>query len=218
VLTRRGEWVCLGRCGSQWSKVAKNMLLTGTFARSLDEKNRFAIPKRLRQVISRTGSTLAYVAPGTDGSLILYPEAAFSRLAAQLDSVSPTGQDVRAFSRLFYAQAQIVEIDSQGRVRVPPELANLVNLGKEIVLLGVRDHLEVWDRERWETYFAKKQPHYDDLAESAFQTTTAVPRPMATPKQREPAPVYSESSSDGSSERTPDGLPDDAPVRVVRPR
>jgi MraZ protein len=190
------------------------MLLTGTFARSLDEKNRFAIPKPLRQVISRSGSSLAYVAPGTDGSLILYPETAFNRLAAQLDGVSPTGQDVRAFSRLFYAQAQIVEIDSQGRVRVPPELANLANLGKEIVLLGVRDHLEVWDRQRWDSYFAQKQPHYDDLAESALQATTALPRPMAAQTAAQPSPAVGENSSDKEF----DGSPDSERRRVVRPR
>jgi MraZ protein len=190
------------------------MLLTGTFARSLDEKNRFAIPKRLRQVISRSGSSLAYVAPGTDGSLILYPETAFNRLAAQLDGVSPTGQDVRAFSRLFYAQAQIVEIDSQGRVRVPPELANLANLGKEIVLLGVRDHLEVWDRQRWDSYFAQKQPHYDDLAESAFQSTTAVPRPVSSPTASQPSPALNENSSEEACE----DLPDSERLRAARPR
>ena len=190
------------------------MLLTGTFARSLDEKNRFAIPKRLRQAIVRSGSSLAYVAPGTDGSLIVYPETAFNRLAAQLDGVSPTGQDVRAFSRLFYAQAQIVEIDSQGRVRVPPELANLANLGKEIVLLGVRDHLEVWDRQRWESYFAHKQPHYDDLAESAFQTTTALPRPIATLTTSEPPTALTETPSADS----PEALPDSGRLRAARPR
>ncbi|HTN75648.1 MAG TPA: division/cell wall cluster transcriptional repressor MraZ, partial [Pirellulaceae bacterium] len=74
-----------------------------------------------------------------------------------------------AFSRLFYAQAQAVEIDSQGRIRIPSELADLARLGKEIMLLGVRDHMEIWDKTRWDEYLNNQQPRYDQLAESAFE-------------------------------------------------
>ncbi len=141
-------------------------LLTGTFLRSLDEKLRMAIPKKIRDALG--GELVVYIAPGTDGSLALYPSDSFTRLAEQLDRNSPTGKDVRAFSRLFYAQVQRVELDRQGRVRIPPELAPIADLRKEVILIGVRDHLELWDRERWETYFADKQDRYDELAESAF--------------------------------------------------
>ena len=75
---------------------------------------------------------------------------------------------MRAFSRLFYAQVQRVEIDKQGRVRLPAELARLAAVQKEILLVGVRDHLEIWDRTRWEEYLSETQPHYDELAENAF--------------------------------------------------
>ena len=144
------------------------MLLTGTYLRSLDEKRRFAIPKRVREALCCEQEPVVYLAPGTDESISLYSPEAFNRLADQLDRVSPTAQDVRAFSRLFFAYAQSVEVDRQGRVRVSPELAELASLTKEIVLVGVRDHLEVWDRLRWEEYLKKKQSHYDEIAENAF--------------------------------------------------
>ena len=144
------------------------MLLTGTFHRSLDEKNRLAIPKRLRDAMGHPERSAVYLAPGTDGSLSLYSEDDFARLANQLNGSSPTGSDVRAFSRLFYAQAERLEIDRQGRMRVSPELAALASLSKEVVLIGVRDHLEIWDREVWQSYFSQKQLHYDEIAENAF--------------------------------------------------
>jgi MraZ protein len=135
----------------------------------MDEKQRIAIPKRLRDALQHDTELLAlYVAPGTDGSLALYTEESFSSLAARLAAGPPTGQDVRAFSRLFYSQAQRVELDRQGRLRVPPELATLAALEKEVVLVGIQDHLELWNRERWQTYLAQRQAHYDDLAEKAF--------------------------------------------------
>jgi MraZ protein len=114
-----------------------------------------------------------YVAPGTDGSLALYTEESFTRLAEQLAASPPTGQDVRAFSRVFFSQAQRLELDAQGRIRIPPELVNLIGLGKDVVLVGVRDHLELWDRPRWEAYIKEQQTHYDQLAERAFQGSVA---------------------------------------------
>ncbi len=144
------------------------MFLTGQFSRSIDEKLRVAIPKRLRAALKCPEGGGLYVAPGTDQSLALYTEEAFARLAEHLDRASPTRKDVRAFTRLFYARAQRVELDGQGRVRIPRELADLARLEKEVVLLGVQDHLELWSAERWESYLAEKQTHYDEIAEAAF--------------------------------------------------
>ena len=145
------------------------MLLTGTFPRTIDEQQRIAIPKRLREVFKvDEKSSALFVAPGTDGSLGLYNEESFSRLAEQLGSASPNGQNVRAFSRLFFSQAQQLELDGQGRIRISPELLSHAGLTKEVMLVGVRDHLELWDRERWEAYVKTQQEQYDQLAENAF--------------------------------------------------
>jgi MraZ protein len=144
------------------------MLLTGTFARSLDDKLRVAIPKRLRDALGCPQGGALYVAPGTDLSLAVYTEEAFGQLANRLEQVPPTGSQVRAYTRLFYARAQRVELDGQGRIRVPADLAELAQLGKEVMLLGVQDHLELWAAKRWEAYLSEKQANYDEIAEAAF--------------------------------------------------
>ncbi len=145
------------------------MLLTGTFSRAVDEKLRVAIPKPLREALGDLAKGVLYVTPGTDGSLALYTEDTLAEQARRLMQASPNAQDVRAFSRLFYSRAQAVELDSQGRVRIPPELASLAGLGKEAVLVGVLDHLELWDRARWDVYVAQRQNEYDRIAEAAFE-------------------------------------------------
>lgn len=144
------------------------MLLTGTFSRCLDDKLRLAIPKRLREAMGCGQGASLFVAPGTDGSLAIYAEEAFRRLAERVGAVSPTEQHVRAFARLFYARAQCVELDSQGRLRIPADLAQLGQLGTDVVLLGVQDHLEIWAKERWDVYLTEKQTRYDDIAEAAL--------------------------------------------------
>lgn len=144
------------------------MLLTGTFGRAIDDKLRVAIPKPLRVALGCPEGGGVYIAPGTDDSLVLYSEEAFAKLAERLEQVSPTRQDVRAYTRLFFARAQRVELDGQGRIRLPGDLARLARLEKDVVLLGVQDHLEVWSAERWASYVAEKQSQYDQIAETAF--------------------------------------------------
>jgi len=150
------------------------MLLTGTFARSIDEKLRVAIPKRLRETLGCPMGGNLYVAPGTDGSLAIYTEEAFARWGERLKIAPPAQKDVRAFTRLFYAQAQQVEIDRQGRIRLPAELAALARLEKDAVLLGVQDHLELWAAEQWKRYLTEQQARYDEIAEAALG---GAPRP-----------------------------------------
>ncbi|HEX3998593.1 MAG TPA: division/cell wall cluster transcriptional repressor MraZ [Pirellulales bacterium] len=144
------------------------MLLTGTFVRSIDEKMRLAVPKQLREALGTAAEGTLYVTPHTDGSLAIYTEDSLSQVADHLSAASPAGQDVRDFNRLFYARAQRVEIDDQGRIRIPAELSTLAGLGREAVLLGVQDHMELWDKKHWEEYLAKRQQRFDQIAEAAF--------------------------------------------------
>lgn len=149
------------------------MPLTGTFLRAIDDKFRVALPRRLRESLPNAGHGMLYVAPGTDGSLALYDQPAFDRMAERLAGASPTQEEVRAFRRLFFAQAERLEVDRQGRIRIPPRLAELAGLSGEAVLIGVDDHLELWDRQRWESYLGAALPRYDDVAEAAFKFPSA---------------------------------------------
>lgn len=144
------------------------MLLTGNFRRSLDDKLRVAIPKQLRDAIGFPDKTSLYVAPGTDQALVLYTADVLDEIGKLLQDKSPAAKQTRAFSRLFYAQAQPAEIDRQGRLRLPPDLASLAKLDGEVVVIGVRDRIEIWAADRWDKFLKSTQPSYDDLAEEVF--------------------------------------------------
>jgi MraZ protein len=135
----------------------------------MDEKLRIAIPKSVRAELGDVRDAFIYVAPGTDGCVSIYTESEFTGLAEQLAAIPPAAENLRAFSRLFYGQARRIQIDRQGRIRVPGELARWAGLEREAVLVGVRDHLELWDRQRWEAYRAELRPRYDEIAAAAFR-------------------------------------------------
>jgi MraZ protein len=142
------------------------MLLTGTYPRTLDEKGRLALPKRLREVLAEPATL--FVTPGPDQSLWLYTAAELERLASRLDEAPATDAEARVFRRLYFAQTEAVDLDKSGRMLVPERLAKFAGLGKEVVLIGVRDHLELWDAARWQAYVDDHAARFDSVAEKAF--------------------------------------------------
>ena len=142
------------------------MLLTGTHPRTLDDKNRVALPKRVRELLGEP-ETL-FVTPGPDQTLWLYTEAALEGLAARLDQAPATDAEARLFRRLYFAQTEAVDVDKSGRILVPERLGKFAGLQKEVVLIGVRDHLELWDAGRWQAYVDTNAARFDQAAEQAF--------------------------------------------------
>jgi MraZ protein len=155
------------------------VLLTGSYRRALDEKLRLAIPKPLRERLT-PGEPL-YLTPGLDGCVAVYTPAAFAALADRLESSSPAAREVRDYSRLFFSQASTVTPDAQWRFRVTPELTRWAGLAGEVVVVGVRDHMEVWAAEKWEHYVARQDGHYERLAEAALAGGPAPKQLLAEP-------------------------------------
>ncbi|MEZ6067351.1 MAG: cell division protein [Planctomycetaceae bacterium] len=141
------------------------MPFTGTYIRSLDEKLRLSIPGKFREEL---GDAPLFLGPETDQSLGLYSRRMFEQRASKLADVSGSPGHVRNYMRLYYSQAEQVEPDSQGRIRIPERLTSFARLGGEVVLLGVHDHVEVWDKGQWDEFLASHGPEFDRLAGEAF--------------------------------------------------
>jgi len=143
------------------------MLLTGTHARTLDEKNRLGLPKRIREILGEPATL--FVTPGPDQSLWVYTQAELERLAEKLDQSPATDAEARVFRRLYFAQTEQVDVDASGRVLVPERLAQFAGLRHEVVLIGVRDHLELWDAAKWNAFVDRNAARFDSVAENAFK-------------------------------------------------
>lgn len=143
------------------------MPLTGTYLRSLDEKRRVAVPKRLREEFGGDEVTHLYIAPGTERSLVLYSPREFERLAARLEGSSTQ----ESYIRLFYASAERLDLDGQSRVRVPDRLAEFARLDREVYLLGVQNHAELWDKTTWDEFSSRMNDDFDHLAKAAWKVS-----------------------------------------------
>jgi len=177
VVTGGDEWEPVGDFGVGFWLVlaagALGMLLTGSYRRSLDDKLRFAIPKQLREQVGFPLQTSLFIGPGTDKSLVVYPLETMEKLGLAMDKLNPAARDARTFTRLFYSQAQPADVDRQGRLRVPNELATLAEITSEVVVLGVRDHIELWQPAQWDQFLASNRTVYDELAEAVLERCSA---------------------------------------------
>ena len=128
------------------------------------------MPKRLRSGIVeiQAGEANLFLTPGTDQCLELHTTQSLDELARRANQSAAGSKNLRSFSRLFYARAQQCDVDKQGRIRIPSELAKLANLEKELVFVGVGFHWEIWDLDRWQAYLSENDSAFDQIADVTF--------------------------------------------------
>lgn len=132
------------------------MVFTGTYEHSIDAKNRLAIPAEVRAQLQTDADHARpahlYVTLGEGQALCLYTERSFEKRAEELDHSNLEPDQLLAYERLMFSLARRVELDGQGRVRLPENLLQMAKLKADVVLIGVKDHLEVRDREVWQSH------------------------------------------------------------------
>ena len=140
------------------------LLFVGTYEHSIDAKHRLAIPSDIREMLVSTKRAAALYAVILEGpTLCLYTQEDFEKRSIQLDESQRPAQEVLLYEQMFYSLAQRLELDKQGRVRLPERLMNLANLQRDVVIIGVKDHLQVHDRQRWQAQMDQMLSERPDL-------------------------------------------------------
>ena len=121
-------------------------MFLGEYEHTLDDKNRLTLPAKFRDAFA--GGVV--VTRGMDGCLSVYTQDAWDRfVSVRLEGLDPFSREARQMSRFLFAGAAETEPDKQGRVMLPPALITHAKLTREVVVAGVRDHVEIWDRAAW---------------------------------------------------------------------
>ena len=129
------------------------LLLTGEYQHVLDDKSRVLISNRLRGQINvdEHGSNF-YLVLGANGILCLYPEKYFEQIILAASSQTDAPDEAVSFERMSFALANKVELDNQGRLLIGERLRKRAGLKNQITLVGIRDHIEIWNTEMWDGY------------------------------------------------------------------
>jgi MraZ protein len=145
------------------------MPLLGTYQRLVDDKQRVALPKRLYEELGEGDLSHFYISPGTELALLLFSPRGFQRYGRRLAKQTSNRVSVRNYKRLFFAQSEKVELDGQGRIRIPERLIEFARLERDVVLLGVDDHMEIWNAAAWKSFVEQTAAAFDDMATQAFE-------------------------------------------------
>jgi MraZ protein len=125
-------------------------VFTGEYEYTIDAKQRLAIPADVRSQLDEERHGRAfYAVPGPNGALWLWPEVTFEQMSGAAEQSLLPAEEMMEFEELLYSQAARVSLDKAGRVRVPERLLQSAGIGQRVVILGVKDHLELRDPGAW---------------------------------------------------------------------
>lgn len=150
------------------------MLFTGDYEHTIDAQQRLSIPSDIRAAMDpETHGKAFFAVPGPNGHLWLWPERTFERLAGSLGQSLVPGEEEMEFEEILFSQATRLELDKVGRVRMPDRLLSWAGLGQSVVILGIRDHLELRDPTAW---FAERDAKLNKVGEIMLRTRRAMER------------------------------------------
>ena len=141
----------------------------GTDTYAIDHKGRIGVPASMRRDASRKKLLdTFYVVAGFEGCIALYPPEDWKRVEERLRRIPMGDRRGRAFARAFLMDACKVTVDGQGRITIPPALMHRAGLGKEAVLHGQVDRIELWNPERLKSVVAETEGRLESLADEVL--------------------------------------------------
>ncbi len=136
-------------------------MFRGQFRHNLDDKGRLILPAKFRDKIGEG----AVITIGFEKCITIYPEQEWEKLQKSLVSMPVANKMVRSLSRVINGNASDVEIDKQGRVKIPDYLLDNANITKECCIVGVNTTIEIWDAATWLNIENEGKESFEENAE-----------------------------------------------------
>jgi len=140
-----------------------SFVFRGRYEHAIDDKGRLSIPARFREILAKHRQD-GFILTTFDSCLVAYPLQEWHRLEEKIRPQSSFQREVLDFLRLFYSNATEVTLDNQGRILIPPELRRQAALQRDVVIVGVLNRIEIWDKERWEQFVAERSQTFEEIA------------------------------------------------------
>jgi MraZ protein len=124
----------------------------GRYQHTIDPKGRVSVPAKYRNLLAESANGTLIVVPNTE-ALEVHPLQEWERIESKINERSMFDPELRRLGRLYVSRAKEVEIDSAGRILLPPDSREPVGLVKDVTLVGAgRPYFEIWDRKRFDEY------------------------------------------------------------------
>ena len=132
------------KSGTKWS----GKMLIGEYHHNIDVKGRVIIPAKFRESL---GDSFV-VSKGSNNCINIYSANEWEMFRAELLALRTP--DASKLRRFFFSSAAPVDLDAQGRILIPPAFREYAELTKDLAIVGVSNHAEIWDKQRWDEYMS----------------------------------------------------------------
>jgi MraZ protein len=141
----------------------------GEYEATLDAKGRFLLPAGFKKQLPEEAGSQFVINRGFEKCLTLYPMKSWDPIFAELGKLNEFDPKVREFRRYFLNGATVLELDSAGRLLVPPNLKDHAGLEKDIVLVAAMNKIEIWDKDKYQKFFESFSPEaFSQLAQQVM--------------------------------------------------
>jgi MraZ protein len=135
----------------------------GTYRHRIDGKGRLPVPAPFRRALFALGAERVVVTL-LDQCLAAYAPEEWARLESQISSLPTFNRQVKTLTRLLASRAADCDLDTQGRILLPPALRRAAALGREAVVIGALSRFEIWTPESWDGFLRESERLLDDVA------------------------------------------------------
>ena len=139
-----------------------NMFM-GEYHQKIDEKGRLTIPAKIRYELGDD----FIVTRGLDGCLFIYRKDTWNNIINHYQEL-PNVKEARNFMRFFLSGANTQDFDKQGRINISTPLIKYANLTKDVIIIGVGDRLEIWDKDNWNQFIEENEENFSEMADNLF--------------------------------------------------
>ncbi len=140
-------------------------MLIGEFHHNLDSKSRLMIPSKLANELGCE----VILARGFEHCLLVYPKAKWEEVVSKFAENPITKSDTRKFMRILLSGATFCRFDSQNRICIPSVLKDYAGINKEVAVLGLDDHLEIWDESSYRAFLDENLEYFSEIAEKIYE-------------------------------------------------
>lgn len=137
-------------------------MFMGEYEHNIDAKGRIIVPAKFRDELGTTLVATRWM----DGCIALFTLDKWQELYEKLRKLPSTKREARMYTHMIVSKASECDIDSMGRIRLPKVLCEEGNLLKECSIVGVSDHVEIWNKDKWKSYYDSASENFEEIAES----------------------------------------------------
>lgn len=150
-------------------------MFRGRFPHTLDDKGRLSVPAKFRDLLrGRYDGRL--IITSTPTHLEAYPLEEWRQLEEMVGSFKMPPPEIVAFQRYFLAGGMECNLDSQNRILIPQHLREEVGIEKEVILVGMLNHFEIWNRAQLQEELSKTRENFDNYSRIISELTSSLQR------------------------------------------